>query len=269
MRTQARRRAATVLSALAFAAIGGILSLTLAVPAHADGSAVVEVNVPGQPTVIYGINQGLPALSASELYMAGGGLAPQIVAYQGAGAYQRDQAAVNRAATAYLTGYLKDHCDASARCDSRRRAAAVFDIDDTLLSTYDTYAANSFSPSTTVVQAVQESCGQTVIDSTKAFFNAAKARKVTLFLITGRSEAMRAATEACLSQIGITGYKGLIMHSPAQESLTAIAYKSAERAQIERRGYRIITAIGDQISDSAGGHTERGYLLPNPMYFIP
>lgn len=182
-----------------------MLSLTLAVPASAESGPVVEVNVSGQPTTIYGINQGLPALSASDLYMAGSGLALQIVAYQDSGAYLRDQVAVNRAATKYLTSFLKEHCDDRARCDGGRRAAAVFDIDDTLLSTYDTYAANDFSPSTPIVQAVQESCGQTVIDSTRDFFNAAKARKVTIYLITGRGETMRAATQACLTQVGVTG----------------------------------------------------------------
>ena len=269
MRNNSAQNARSILATLGMAAVVGVLCLTLAVPASADTGPVVEVNVPGQPTAIYGINQGLPSLTATDLYMAGSGLAPQIVAYQGSGAYLRDQVAVNRAATKYLTSYLKEHCDDRARCEGGRRAAAVFDIDDTLLSTYDTYAANDFSPSTPIVQAVQESCGQTVIDSTRAFFNAAKARKVTIYLITGRGETMRAATQACLTQVGITGYKELIMRAPAQMSLTAVAYKSAERAKIERRGYRIISAIGDQISDSAGGHTERGYLLPNPMYFIP
>ncbi len=45
--------------------------------------------------------------------------------------------------------------------------------------------------------------------------------------------------------------------------------KAAERADIERQGYKIITAIGDQLSDMTGGYVEMGFKLPNPMYFIP
>ncbi|GDX32275.1 hypothetical protein LBMAG15_12090 [Actinomycetes bacterium] len=41
--------------------------------------------------------------------------------------------------------------------------------------------------------------------------------------------------------------------SPAQESLTALVYKSRARADIEEQGWRIGFAIGDQISDMAGG----------------
>jgi len=259
--------------AVGLAAVSGALSLALAVPAMADSSPVVRVNVAGQPTAIFGINQGLPPLVAATMgewgYAAGSGLAPQIVAYHESGDFRRDQRAVNRAATSYLESYLDRHCSGSARCEKGRRAAAVFDIDDTLLSTYDTYAANGFSPSGATVDAAYESCAQTVIDSTRAFFNTAKDRKVTIFLITGRSDTLRAATRSCLAQAGISGYEELIMRDAEQQSLTAVDYKSAERARIERRGYRIITAIGDQISDSAGGATERGFLLPNPMYFIP
>ena len=51
--------------------------------------------------------------------------------------------------------------------------------------------------------------------------------------------------------------------------MTTIAYKSRERARIERRGYTIVANVGDQDSDLAGGHAERAFKLPNPFYFIP
>lgn len=52
------------------------------------------------------------------------------------------------------------------------------------------------------------------------------------------------------------GHHGLAKTSdplPAQESLAALVYKSRARADIEEQGWRIGFAIGDQISDMAGG----------------
>lgn len=269
MTFRSSRVTARGLRVLGSALAATLVAATLAGPAVADGNAVVRIEVSGQPTVIYGINQGLPSLVASALYPAGPGMADQITAYHDSGAYQRDQAAVARAAQRYLRDYLNKHCAGSTRCEAGRKAAAVFDIDDTLLTFYPTYQQNQFAPPSAAIDAAEASCQQPVIESVKAFFEAAKARKVAVFLITGRQDTIRTETENCLAQARITGWKELIMRSAAQESLTALAYKSAERKKIERRGYVIITAIGDQISDSAGGFTTRGFLLPNPMYFIP
>lgn len=256
----------------------GLLASSLAIaitgPAMADDGTlahakVAHIDVTGQETPIYGIDQGLPPLNTSEMYFAGPGFIPQISAYHDSGDYQAGQAAVARAAQRYLTSYLREHCQVSGRCTDGRKAAAVFDIDDTLLSSYDAYVQAQFSPSEQQIQSLQVNCQQTLIPPTKALLDAARARKVRIFLITGRQESLRAATKACLARYGISGWQELIMRKPDQQSLTALQYKSAARARIERQGYLIVTAIGDQISDSAGGHAERGFLLPNPMYFIP
>ena len=49
----------------------------------------------------------------------------------------------------------------------------------------------------------------------------------------------------------------------------AADFKAPTRAAIERQGYTILASVGDQRSDLDGGHAERGYLLPNPFYFVP
>ncbi|NEB95232.1 HAD family acid phosphatase [Streptomyces bauhiniae] len=41
------------------------------------------------------------------------------------------------------------------------------------------------------------------------------------------------------------------------------AYKTAQRADIERRGYTIIANIGNSASDLSGGHAERTFKLPD------
>ena len=50
---------------------------------------------------------------------------------------------------------------------------------------------------------------------------------------------------------------------------TAVVYKSAERAKLEKSGYRIIGNTGDQWSDILGNPTgRRTFKLPDPMYYI-
>ena len=53
------------------------------------------------------------------------------------------------------------------------------------------------------------------------------------------------------------------------EVLTATAYKSARRLELEEQGYQIWGNMGDQWSDIKGYATgNRVFKVPNPMYFI-
>ncbi len=255
-------------AALLVAAIGLGGAFVAPSSASADQTRVVRVDVPNQPTVIYGTLQNLPGLGATETYVAGGGFAPVIQAYRQSGQYTKDQRAIADSTKAFLDRFLKTRCANGTDCNGRR-AAMVFDIDDTLLSSYEIYESLTFNPTTAQLNEVQEQCLQPVIATTRDLFTYARSRGVSIFLITGRHSSMRAATENCLQKAGISGYVDLIMREPNEYDLTAQVYKSSHRADIEKRGYLIIAAIGDQVSDSAGGYTRRGFLLPNPMYYIP
>lgn len=236
--------------------------------ATADETRVVRVDVPNQPTVIYGTLQNLPGLYATQMYVVGGGLAPVIQAYRQSGQYTKDQRAITAANRQFLDKFLKSRCGNQNSC-SGKKATMVFDIDDTLLSSYEIFESLTFDPTSAQLDEVQEQCLQPVIGATRDLFSYARSRGISIFLITGRHSSMRAATENCLQKAGITGYVELIMRDPDEVNLTAQVYKSAHRAEIEQRGHLIITTIGDQVSDSAGGFTRRGFLLPNPMYYIP
>ena len=110
---------------------------------------------------------------------------------------------------------------------------------------------------------------QPTIAQTIAFLQYAQRRGVALALMTGRHTAQRAVTAACVEQRGITGYRYLILRPPAESSLTAAVYKAQRRQILERAGWEIALSIGDQVSDMTGGYADAGFLLPNPMYFIP
>ncbi|MFM7245985.1 MAG: HAD family acid phosphatase [Actinomycetota bacterium] len=51
--------------------------------------------------------------------------------------------------------------------------------------------------------------------------------------------------------------------------MTAAVYKAQRRQILERAGWQIALSIGDQVSDMTGGYADAGFLLPNPVYFIP
>lgn len=50
---------------------------------------------------------------------------------------------------------------------------------------------------------------------------------------------------------------------------SAVDFKAPERRKISEQGYTIVLTMGDQDSDLNGGYAERGFKLPNPVYFLP
>jgi acid phosphatase len=109
----------------------------------------------------------------------------------------------------------------------------------------------------------------TAIAPTLALARAAKVHGVAVFFITGRHEVERLVTEANLKTVGYE-WDRVYMRPDGTSTESAADYKKLVRAQIEEKdGYTIIVNIGDQPSDLAGGHAERGFLLPNPFYRIP
>ena len=248
-------------------AVVAALLVSSAVGASAAPSPVVPIIIVGQPSAIVGVNQGLPPLSPTEDYDAGPALAPVIEAYRDSGQYQADQAAVAREAQEFLDEWMQEHCESPRRCDGKK-PAAVFDIDDTLVDWYPTYQSMDFQAQSAVVSNAIVNCLTPAIVAVRKFLHHAQRRGVSVFLISGRPVVARQVTAACLNQLDISDWQWMYLRQPYQETLTAEQYKSSTRGIIEARGYKIITSIGDQLSDSTGGHVELGFRLPNPMYYI-
>ena len=160
------------------------------------------------------------------------------------------------------------------------RPAVVFDIDETALSNWEAIKANDFGRviDGSCDELPQGPCGwrawdlraqSTVIAPTMDVFNTARDRGAAIFLITGRDETQRAATERNLAAVGYTGYTRLIMEPPGAHYVSAADFKAPQRQAIEREGYTIIANVGDQPSDLEGGFSERTFPLPNSFYRIP
>ena len=68
--------------------------------------------------------------------------------------------------------------------------------------------------------------------------------------------------------IGLQSTLPIPAYLTCQATCTTVEYKSLTRKHIESLGYRIVANVGDQFSDLQGGHEQRAFKLPNPMYFI-
>ncbi|HWP26857.1 MAG TPA: HAD family acid phosphatase [Xanthobacteraceae bacterium] len=196
----------------------------------------------------------------------------RLINYKCFGGYDRDVARVLARAQRHV----------ERRAPRVKQPALVLDVDETALSNWRQMLANDFGyiiegpcdmqPGFACgVRAWERLAQAEPIKPTLALFNAAKRKGVAIFFITGRTDGVqeRAALETNLRGAGYEGWTELIMRPPGFNASSAADFKAAERAKIERRGFRIIANVGDQWSDLRGGHAERRFRVPNPFYFIP
>ena len=193
-----------------------------------------------------------------------------LVQYHDSGYYMRDFAVVDRKAQRYLDTHLA----------GVKQPAIVLDIDETSLSNWPEMLANNFDkpadsgPCTLpkgpcAHHAWQAMARGEALLPTLSLYQDAKSRNVAVFFITGRDEALRAATERNLKAAGYTDWVKLVMRPHGSTTPSAADYKAPERAKIEGAGYTIIESVGDQQSDLSGGHAQETFLVPNPWYRIP
>lgn len=156
-----------------------------------------------------------------------------------------------------------------AECDKKARQAIVFDIDETTIDNYEFFSEGDFASEQNKWREWVQSGKAPAIAGIKRIYDEAVAKGVRVFFITGRGERSREATERNLKAAGYAKYERLVMRKGDEGKLTALDYKSAKRARIEKEGFRIILNVGDQYSDLLGGHSKNTLKVPNPMYFIP
>jgi len=155
--------------------------------------------------------------------------------------------------------------------------AIVLDIDDTSETTYPVQAEHGFSNDDQMLHQAIRDNRLPAIAQTRDLANWAKAHGVRVFFITGRKEPLRQPTAAGLQAVGFPQPDGLFLKPTGKAPdylqcgthCTTVQYKAGTRAHLEQQGSTIIANLGDQFSDLRGGHSERSYKLPNPIYYIP
>jgi predicted secreted acid phosphatase len=90
----------------------------------------------------------------------------------------------------------------------------------------------------------------------------AQERGVAVFFVTARPGIIYSFTEYNLKQSGYQ-VSGLYVRGFVDLFKNVADYKTAQRADIEKKGYTIIANIGNSTTDLSGGHAERTFKLPD------
>ncbi|GGY51868.1 HAD family acid phosphatase [Streptomyces djakartensis] len=153
-------------------------------------------------------------------------------------AWQKDCQAVMDQALPYLKQRI-------AATKPGEKQAIVFDIDNTTLETDFgfSYPQPANKPVLEVARYAQE-------------------RGVALFFVTARPGIIYSFTEYNLKQAGYR-VSGLYVRNFIDLFKNVAEYKTAQRVDVERKGYTIIANIGNSATDLSGGHAEKTYKLPD------
>ncbi|MFJ8786688.1 MULTISPECIES: HAD family acid phosphatase [unclassified Streptomyces] len=138
--------------------------------------------------------------------------------------------------------YLKTRIAAAG---TGEKQAIVFDIDNTTLETDFgfSYPAPANKPVLDVAKYAQE-------------------HGVSLFFVTARPDIIASVTNYNLKHVGYQ-VSGLYVRNFIDLFKDVAAYKTAQRVDIENKGYTIIANIGNSTTDLSGGHAEKTFKLPD------
>lgn len=190
-----------------------------------------------------------------------------IAEYIDSGRYQADFAAV----VAEARGWLEQ------RAPAVTKPAIVLDIDETSLSNWPAFRVNRWArivngdcdleKGPCNLRRWQAMARAAALPSTLELARRAEQLHVAVFFITGRPPNLQVETERNLREQGYP-FERVIL-KPDGSFPGAADFKAPVRCALEHEGYTIVLTLGDQQSDLDGGCAERGFKLPNPVYFVP
>jgi acid phosphatase len=169
--------------------------------------------------------------------------------------------------------YPNDLTEAASRAEAflpaacGKNEAVVLDVDETVLSNWQILKTDDFGYSPQRWNAYVEEGNSPAIPGMPSFYNEAIARGCAVFFITMRPESERSVTEHNLGKY-YTKWQQLIMKPDGAANLSAAVFKSTQRGELVRKGWRILLNVSDQPSDLLGGFADHRVLLPNPFYTI-
>ncbi|MCZ0987713.1 HAD family acid phosphatase [Streptomyces diastatochromogenes] len=152
--------------------------------------------------------------------------------------WQKDCQSVMDQALPYLKARI-------AAAKPGEKQAIVFDIDNTTLETDFgfSYPQPANKPVLDVAEYAQE-------------------HGVSLFFVTARPGIIYWPTEYNLEHDGYD-VSGLYVRGLFDLFKDVAAYKTAQRVDIENKGYTIIANVGNSATDLSGGHAEKTFKLPD------
>ncbi|GAB5560305.1 MAG: HAD family acid phosphatase [Synoicihabitans sp.] len=184
-------------------------------------------------------------------------------AYHDSGKYMRDVEQV----ASWAMDWLEQR---AANRAPGERLAAVFDVDETVLSNYPQMDERDFGYEPDEWVAWVQKSAAPAIAPMREVYRKARELDIAVIFLTGRhAPAEEAGTILNLERADMGHYERIIFQTTADTAPTAAERKRLRRIELEREGWTIIASLGDQGSDIAGGHAERIFKLPNPFYEVP
>ena len=144
----------------------------------------------------------------------------------------------------------------------------VFDIDDSVLSTYPHQKETEFGYIQNIFHKWVQQGDAPIVHGTKRLYDFLLSHGYKVIFLTGRFRSEREATLRNLEQQGFVGFEKLVTRNCENRKTKASIYKPAERAKLAKEGYTIVGSVGDQWSDLTGANIGHPVKLPNYFYTI-
>lgn len=163
---------------------------------------------------------------------------------------------------------VKDAINKLSRLQIPPNAAAVFDIDETVLSNYNHIKSVDFGYIKPLWDEYVHSGKASAIKSVKKLYDWLLENNIKIYFLTGRYDTDLENTRKNLIEEGFSQFEDIIVRSSAGPRINAVEYKSEKRREIAAKGHKIIICVGDQMSDLLGENTGIKIKIPNYLYFI-
>ena len=149
------------------------------------------------------------------------------------------------------------------------KAVAVFDIDETSLSSYEYVKSIGFGYVPKMWSEYMFEGTQKAIPGTKKLYDRLVAKGISVIFLTGRRDIFAEASKKNLINEGYTKFDTLITRKPEDYKTSAVEFKSKTRRELTQKGFKIVMNVGDQFSDLQGGNSGIEVKLPNYLYLVP
>lgn len=149
-----------------------------------------------------------------------------------------------------------------------KKAAVVFDVDETMISEYSLMLKYDFGWTEQAIDEAQITTTFPAIIGVQDFYRYCQGSEINVFIITSKRQKYY---DYVIDELSFAKYQlpaKLILRSD-NDAGTIADYKMRVRKDlIENQGYRIIANIGDQPSDFYKGYSEHDIAIPNKFYDI-
>jgi acid phosphatase len=147
-------------------------------------------------------------------------------------------------------------------------SAVVFDVDETSLSNYQNIKEIYFGYDPVKWDNWIMEAKAPAIPEVKNFYNYVIKKNIKVIFLSSRKISQYNATYHNLKNAGYTTFDTLILKDSTYSGFSSLAFKSAQRELLSKKGYVIIADIGDQKSDLEGKFHGLQIKLPNYIYII-